>query len=859
MLNLKKVKLVALFLVFLLSISSLYAYSFSIDDNKVLPIAHTFETKLANVIWDGKQYVGVGGSFAFTSPDGINWTKHELDSLTPGQIASNGSIIAVSGGFASGKLTYGMSKNGSDWTTVSGGEQNWVPPTKMIYFKNQFFVYLSPDIYISSDGVNYTKKKVSVFDPNKLTPKDYIYLEEKNGHSGLMPSTVVSDGTYLYAAQTDYYGLSILRSSDGIKWDIVCFNKDKNLYSSSMKFVIGNGKYLITLNKNKVFVSSNGKDWAMQDFTRPDMSRVLKNQSSGELDYHPPYVYNYNGIYFTQCNSTKNKVDISTDYKNFYEYTVDREISDILLIDEKYIITEDAVIDYSAAKQDISNGFKNAVISPEKKLETPVASIPPSTVKTNITLKNIKEFEYPDHIGDAIWDGSKYVATGGGYGGYAYSSKDGKTWNTVRLGIHNPADIAFNGGVYTITGGSYIGDLGIASSIDGIKWTALSGKVATDDVTGATIPNATLLWFKGKLFRYVSTEKEILVSKDGSSFVKETVFVTDPYKHIPFGIRELYFNMRSVVSDGTYLYATYRYYMKDSLIRSSDGVNWEVVYYSASDNIGYIDFIRIFNGQYMAFGDDQMIISSDGVNWKAQPSYLNDLSEKDANGKLLPVSLDFYNDYWIIQPHTVKYEETIKSGRIYLTKDLKNFTEYQIEENAGLFIYVDNKVIITNKKVYDSSVIKEFASGTPAGAWIQAVPNSSSVLVNGTLTKFEAYNINGNNYFKLRDIAKVLSGTQKQFEVGWNASENTIELTSGKAYTSDGGEMKVSENLKPVIASGTTSKILLDGKEIRLMAYNINGNNFFKLRDLGEKINFAVIWDEASKTISIDTSKDYTD
>lgn len=46
---------------------------------------------------------------------------------------------------------------------------------------------------------------------------------------------------------------------------------------------------------------------------------------------------------------------------------------------------------------------------------------------------------------------------------------------------------------------------------------------------------------------------------------------------------------------------------------------------------------------------------------------------------------------------------------------------------------------------------------------------------------------------------------------------------------------------------------------MQLTAYTIRNNNYFKLKDLGRIFNFAVIWDNASKTISIDTSKDYTE
>ena len=60
------------------------------------------------------------------------------------------------------------------------------------------------------------------------------------------------------------------------------------------------------------------------------------------------------------------------------------------------------------------------------------------------------------------------------------------------------------------------------------------------------------------------------------------------------------------------------------------------------------------------------------------------------------------------------------------------------------------------------------------------------------------------------------------------------------------------------IAIPTASKRLLDGTPLTLTAYNINGNNYFKLRDLGEIFNFSVEWDGNQKLILIDTTKPYT-
>jgi len=145
----------------------------------------------------------------------------------------------------------------------------------------------------------------------------------------------------------------------------------------------------------------------------------------------------------------------------------------------------------------------------------------------------------------------------------------------------------------------------------------------------------------------------------------------------------------------------------------------------------------------------------------------------------------------------------------------------------------------------------------PPSAGLVAKPTASTVLVNGENVAFDAYNIEGNNYFKLRDLAFILNGTEKQFEVGWDAANNAITLTSGKAYTPVGGEMtgKGTGDKRP---TPTVSKIYLDGKEVQFTAYNIDGNNYFKLRDIGAAFDFGVTWDGAKNTIVIDTSIGYT-
>lgn len=137
-----------------------------------------------------------------------------------------------------------------------------------------------------------------------------------------------------------------------------------------------------------------------------------------------------------------------------------------------------------------------------------------------------------------------------------------------------------------------------------------------------------------------------------------------------------------------------------------------------------------------------------------------------------------------------------------------------------------------------------------------ATPTASTVYVNGTAVAFDAYNIGGSNYFKLRDLAFILSGSPAQFEVSWNGETNSIELTSGKSYTPVGGEMSAGGTINKV-AKQTSSTVYVNGTNTQFTAYNIDGSNYFRLRDIGQTFQFSVEWDDVQRCISIDTSLPY--
>lgn len=139
---------------------------------------------------------------------------------------------------------------------------------------------------------------------------------------------------------------------------------------------------------------------------------------------------------------------------------------------------------------------------------------------------------------------------------------------------------------------------------------------------------------------------------------------------------------------------------------------------------------------------------------------------------------------------------------------------------------------------------------------VKVNPTNATVLVNKNMVQFDSYLINGYNYFKLRDLAKAVDGTEKQFEVKWNDEKKSIELISNKSYTEVGGEL-VAGNGKEKLATLNSSTIYKDGEKIDLEAYTINGNNYFKLRDIAKIFDIGVIWDEDTQTVGIDTTTGY--
>jgi hypothetical protein len=280
-------------------------------------------------------------------------------------------------------------------------------------------------------------------------------------------------------------------------------------------------------------------------------------------------------------------------------------------------------------------------------------------------------------------------------------------------------------------------------------------------------------------------------------------------------------------------------------------------------------------GSWDGFSYNRMFTTYDGAlymyDYSGQAGAYTKYEKYDLiSGQLVATdSIQMSDQDWMNPPVTYKHNgQTItESEYARLTNEI--LAEAKIMILEGERMYEESKLAELRAETaslqriamtYEESLAYlESGAETPsAPSALTARPTASTVLVNGRAVAFDAYNISDNNYFKLRDLAYVLSGTEKQFEVGWDAAANAISLASGQPYTPVGGEM-TGKGAGDKTPAATASTIRLDGAEIAFTAYNIDGNNYFKLRDVGRTFDFDVSWDGAANTITIETDKSYTE
>lgn len=151
---------------------------------------------------------------------------------------------------------------------------------------------------------------------------------------------------------------------------------------------------------------------------------------------------------------------------------------------------------------------------------------------------------------------------------------------------------------------------------------------------------------------------------------------------------------------------------------------------------------------------------------------------------------------------------------------------------------------------------------------VEVISTTQAVTVNGEKVDFEGFNIEGFNYFKLEDVAaavdKNVTFDGKTFTIEEAPAEEEAVVEEGteetpaetEAPTEATEETPAEETTAPTEAPAEEAAVEEGTEETTDVEYSsieVEGVEYFKLRDLADIIGFGVDYDAATSTVVITT------
>ncbi|MFI3227981.1 MAG: hypothetical protein R3Y09_11340 [Clostridia bacterium] len=180
--------------------------------------------------------------------------------------------------------------------------------------------------------------------------------------------------------------------------------------------------------------------------------------------------------------------------------------------------------------------------------------------------------------------------------------------------------------------------------------------------------------------------------------------------------------------------------------------------------------------------------------------------------------------------------EGIYMAEIVDMNNAYSYAMFEVVDSDGVDSYVEQP------KIYTTSTE---ATATP----IQDV-----FTVNGVEIVCESYEIKGEKYFKLHDLAYILNGTEKQFEVAYNEEYDAINLKTRVNYTEVGNELVIGDGTEK-IADLSKNTFCRDEFYANFVVYDIDGQDYFNISDICQAFNIGLTVEDSA--IDLDTSVSY--
>ena len=167
---------------------------------------------------------------------------------------------------------------------------------------------------------------------------------------------------------------------------------------------------------------------------------------------------------------------------------------------------------------------------------------------------------------------------------------------------------------------------------------------------------------------------------------------------------------------------------------------------------------------------------------------------------------------------------------------------------------------------HEAVLANTVTASTVTANTVTATPTNADVLINGIQHNLASYNIQGQVYVRLSDLAIALTGTIAQFNLIW---DQTAVIIPGEAYTPlTTRDIHTHAGVRQAVArhsviqyrsavSGNPWWGWMGSTDHDFHGYSIDNVNFFALNDIADTIGFDTNWDPARGIITIDTNRSH--
>jgi hypothetical protein len=534
-------------------------------------VADKSTDSLEQVIWDGKQFIAVGGKAAWSSTDGANWTRHAIESAKNAldAVAGNGTMTVAVG--SSGEII--SSPDLTQWTEYTVGESK---KFSIVFWTGSQFLAIADagGSATSPDGVQWQKG-------GPMGNFNYMHGIWNNGRMAV-------GGKNVLVFSPDGSALKPVVRNSGPMYDVT--------FGNNLFVAVGSSQ-------NSTLVSTDGKTWTHNDTgAAGDLRGVC-----------------WDGAQFVAVGN-KGAMVVSPDGAKW-------QLADSGTKDELTSITSNgsATVAVSSSGAIFSTSFAKLVVLTHATLTPIAAAAHAASASIGSGTGPLDHWSLMDKTQlhacqQIVWDGKEFLAS---TWAKVLTSADGQTWTGHSLSGRGLYDIATNGQVYVTVGER--GQITTSSDLD--SW-------ANHTITSISETLTTVIW-NGKQFVALGSNGILVTSPDGTNWSQQSSGTTDSFRHgvwsrdqfmvsdasggiltskegAPWSVALDTKTKTNCVTDNGTLYVAMAT-SEPTALTSTDGVKWTPQKTGAS---GGCSAVAWTGAEFVAVGPNGTLVSStDGVTW----------------------------------------------------------------------------------------------------------------------------------------------------------------------------------------------------------------------------------------------------